>query len=76
MLHLLGYIGSSLNLIGMSMKNVVVLRIFSMIANAIYVVYGFQLDSLPIILSCTAVTIIHFYYLSKAIKRKNEKVSG
>ena len=46
-----------------------------MIANAIYVIYGLQLDSIPIIISCTAATIVHIYYLSKLIKRKNEKVT-
>ena len=75
MLHILGYIGSSLNLIGMAMKNVIILRAFSLAANAIYVVYGFQLESFPIIISCAAATMIHIYYLSKVIKKKDEQVS-
>lgn len=59
----------------MAMKNIVALRILSLIANAIYVVYGFQLDSIPIIISCTAVTIIHIYYLSKRLRKKYEQIS-
>lgn len=59
----------------MAMKNIIALRIFFMIANAIYVVYGIQLGSTPIILSCAIATMVHIYYLSKPLRRKYEQIS-
>ena len=63
MIHFIGYSALILNLISMTMKNVVHLRLFSLIANAIYILYGVLLNAPPFIIGCSIAVIIHAYHL-------------
>ncbi len=65
MTHFLGYSALVLNLISMSMKNVLYLRIFSMVANAIYVIYGILLDAPPFVIGCSIAVCIHLYHIHR-----------
>ena len=63
MIHFIGYSALVLNLISMAMKKVVYLRWFSLIANAIYILYGVLLQAPPFIIGCSIAVIIHAYHL-------------
>lgn len=65
MTHILGYIALILNLLSMTRKQVMALRILSAIANGIYVIYGVILNAPPIIIGCSIAVTIHLYHIYK-----------
>ena len=72
MMHLIGYSGLVLNLASMAMKNVLYLRWLSLIANAIYLVYGILLSAPPFIIGCTIAMFIQAYHIFLLVsKTKN-----
>ena len=60
---LVGYLGLALNLYSMYTKGEYKLRIFSVIANIIYIIYGVLIAAMPIIVGCTIAVILHVYRL-------------
>nr|WP_066224762.1 uroporphyrinogen decarboxylase [Formosa haliotis] len=59
-----GYLASAFLLISFSMKDVVKLRIFNTVGCALFVAYGFMLQtSWPIVITNAAIILINFYYL-------------
>lgn len=65
---LIGYLGLGLNLFSMYSKGEIKLRVFSAIANFVYVIYGILINAYPIVIgSCIAVAL-HLYRL-KEIKK-------
>ena len=74
MIDLLGYGALVLNLISMSMKKVLHLRIFSLLANIIYFIYGIMINALPFIVGCGIATMIHIYHIF-LIKKSNQQTS-
>ena len=75
MIHLIGYVALGINLVSMAMKKVFLLRLLSLIANAIYLVYGILLQAPPFIIGCGIAIIIHGYHLFKLTKLKKAAVS-
>lgn len=73
MIHILGYIGLALNLLSMTMKNILWLRILSALANFLYVIYAIIIESPPLMIGCAIAVIIHCYHIVKLIKNKNTK---
>ena len=74
MTHIIGYSALILNLISMAMKNVVHLRLFSLIANSVYILYGILLNAPPFIIGCSIAVLIHAYHLFKLLPgRKFDK---
>lgn len=69
-MNLIGYAALSLNIVSMSMKNVFYLRVCSMIANAIYIVYGILLNAPPIIIGCSIAVLLHVYRIYQILKEK------
>lgn len=65
MIHFIGYSALVLNLVSMTMKDVVHLRLFSLVANAIYILYGILLQAPPFIIGCSIAVLIHAYHLKK-----------
>ncbi len=61
----IGYLALTINLYSMCTKGESKLRIFSTIANLIYIIYGILLGTTPIIVGCTIAVILHTYRLSK-----------
>jgi O-antigen/teichoic acid export membrane protein len=57
----------------MAMKNILILRIFSSVANLIYIIYGLFLGALPLIIGGTIVILIHGYHIRKLIQ--NNKIN-
>ncbi len=65
MMHLVGYSALTLNLISMTMKNVLHLRVISLLANGIYLIYGILLNAPPLIVGCGIAIIIHLHHIYK-----------
>ncbi len=63
MIHYIGYAGLALALLAMSMKQMMPLRILSVLANAIYLIYGIFLDAPPFIIGCSIAISIHLYHI-------------
>jgi hypothetical protein len=75
MIDIVGYLGLVLNLLSMTMKEVLYLRILALLANTIYIIYGLLLQAVPFIIGCTVAVAIHAYYIHKTIhKRGSDKI--
>ena len=76
MWEVIGYAGMVLTILAFTLKDVIKLRIISLIACLLWIIYGSHLKDLPIIIVNVSVVIIHVYYLLK-IKygTKNQKES-
>ena len=60
---LVGYAGLVLNLYSMYTKGEYKLRLFSAIANGIYIVYGILIAAMPTVIGCFVAIILHLYRL-------------
>jgi len=67
----IGYGGLAINLYSMSTKGEYKLRLISLIANAIYILYGVLISAIPIILGCTIAVLLHGYHLKRLQIKKN-----
>jgi len=65
----IGYAAMISLMISFMMKDIKKLRIINTIACLLFVVYGFLLDSYPIIISNAFISIVNLYYLF--IKKSN-----
>ena len=72
MIHLIGYFALTLNLISMTMKDVFNLRLLSLLANVIYLLYGIFLNAPPFIIGCGIAVIIHSFHIFKLRKNRNK----
>ncbi len=62
---LIGYLGLTLNLYSMYTKGEYRLRLFSALANSIYVIYGLLISAMPILIGCAIAIILHLYRLKQ-----------
>jgi hypothetical protein len=67
----IGYGGLVINLYSMSTKGEYKLRLISLIANIVYILYGLLISATPIIVGCTIAVFLHGYHL-KRLKIKKE----
>lgn len=67
---IVGFLGLFLNLFSMYCKEEFHLRLFSAIANSIYIVYGLLIGALPIVIGSIIAVGLHGYRLIP-LKRKN-----
>lgn len=67
----IGYAGLIINLYSMSTKGEYKLRLISLIANAIYIVYGLLISANPIIIGCTIAVFLHGYHLRRLRFKNN-----
>ncbi len=65
MVHYIGYIALGLNLLSMSMKRMCYLRVLSLLANSLYIIYGSLIDAPPVIIGCTIAVGLHSFHLYK-----------
>lgn len=70
MIQIIGYTALSLNLISMSMKNVLYLRVFGLVANAIYVAYGIMIEAPPVYIGCAIAVLLHSYRIYRGKEKK------
>ncbi|MDT0607603.1 hypothetical protein [Croceitalea rosinachiae] len=58
-----GYFALTLNLYSMAAKGEWRLRVISLIANCIYIIYGILIQAKPIIIGCAIAVVLHAYRL-------------
>lgn len=68
----IGYLGLVLNLYSMSKSGEYKLRLFSLIANIVYIIYGVLIAANPVIVGCIIAVGLHAYHLRKLIINKTE----
>jgi hypothetical protein len=61
LINIIGYLGLVINLFSMSLNGEKKLRLFSLIANSIYIVYGILLEAFPVIIGSSIAVFIHSY---------------
>ena len=71
MTNALGYLGLILNLTSMAMKDVLYLRFLSLVANAIYFVYGLLIGATPVIIGSFIAVILHSVNIYKIKQTKH-----
>lgn len=59
----MGYVASALVVLSLAMRSVVRLRLISLTGSVVFVVYGVLIDSVPIIVTNTAIAAINVWYL-------------
>lgn len=74
--HLIGYFALTLNLISMSMKSVLHLRICSLFANILYVVYGFLLKANPVFIGASIAILLHGTRIYLELRRLEKENPG
>ncbi len=68
----IGYGALIINLYSMSTKGEYKLRIISLMANAIYVLYGALISATPVIVGGTIAVFLHAYHIKRLkIKKSN-----
>ncbi len=72
MIDAIGYSALSLNIISMGMKNIFYLRVCSLIANSIYIIYGVLLYAMPMIIGGSIAVLLHLYRIHCLIQEKNK----
>lgn len=70
MIDFIGYIALLLNVTSMAMKKILYLRLCSMTANAIYVLYGLMLNALPMVIGGSIAVLLHCYWVRRIIISK------
>ena len=67
-----GYFALIINLYSMSTKGEYKLRLISLIANTMYIIYGVLIAATPIIVGCTIAVFLHGYHIRRLlINKKN-----
>jgi hypothetical protein len=61
----IGYGGLVINLYSMSTKGEYKLRLISLIANIVYILYGALISATPIIVGCSIAVFLHGYQLRR-----------
>lgn len=68
-----GYFGLLLNLYSMSLKGEFKLRLFSLLANSIYIVYGVLIEAYPILIGSSIAVLLHAVRIKTIIYDRNQK---
>jgi len=61
----LGYLAIAINLYSMSAAGEYKLRLISLIANVLFVIYGVLIGALPVVVGCTIAVILHAYHIRR-----------
>lgn len=64
-----GYTALILNLISMSMKNLLKLRLISLVANIIYIYYSIMISATPMIIGSVIACILHAYGIFMILRK-------
>lgn len=78
MIDFIGYAASIFVVLSFLIKeNIVYIRLTNLIGCVLFVIYGFLIDSIPIILPNAFLVFVQIYYVIKTKKSKaNEKTSN
>lgn len=69
---IIGYTALLLNLFSMYTKGEYKLRLFSAIANFIYIIYGVLIGAMPIAIGCSVAVALHVYRLINLKRIKSD----
>jgi hypothetical protein len=64
-IELLGYIGTTVVMASFMMSNVKWLRIVNSIGCSIWILYGFQIESMPVVLTNVGILAINLFHIIK-----------
>jgi hypothetical protein len=64
-IELLGYIGTAVVMASFMMSNVKWLRIVNSIGCSIWILYGFQIESMPVVLTNVGILAINLFHIIK-----------
>jgi hypothetical protein len=64
-IELLGYIGTAVVMASFMMSNVKRLRIVNSIGCSIWILYGFQIESMPVVLTNVGILAINLFHIIK-----------
>lgn len=70
--ELIGYLGSALVIVSIMQTSIFKLRGIGLIGSAVFLTYGLLIGAFPIVLVNLTVGSIHFYYLSRLIRKPSE----
>lgn len=73
-INTIGFIALAINLYSMSTKGEYKLRLMSLIANCIYVLYGILINAVPVIVGCIIAVLLHAYHIKRL--QLNTKCKG
>jgi len=59
----IGYAAMGILMVSFLMKDIKKLRVINSIACILFVIYGFMLDAIPIVISNAFIAMVNFYYL-------------
>jgi len=65
MISIIGYIATIITLLSFTFSNIKKLRITGCVACSIWIVYAILRNDIPIVLTNSAIILIHIFYLSK-----------
>ena len=68
MIHLLGFAGSALIILSITMRSVVRLRVIGLVGAIAFTVYGVALGAWPVVVTNLVTTSIHVYHLQALSK--------
>lgn len=75
MIDLLGYLAVALGLSAMAMKDIMRLRILSLLANVTYIIYALVVSAYPIFVGCSIAVGIHVYHIHKLKREARQKTA-
>lgn len=70
-INIIGFVALAINLYSMSTKGEYKLRLISLIANVIYVLYGVLINALPVIIGCSLAIFLHAYHIKRLSIKTN-----
>lgn len=68
----IGYVALIINLYSMSSKGEYKLRLLSLVANIIYIIYGALINATPVIVGCTIAVLLHIYHIRRLQIKKTQ----
>lgn len=71
--EILGYVAIATGFFAITKKEMESFRLWHLISSFFYIIYGFFLNSSPLIIAGIVFCIIHIYHLRKLRKDKNKK---
>jgi hypothetical protein len=75
MTNALGFLALTLNLTAMTMKDILHLRLLSLVANTMYIIYGLLLGAVPIVTGSFVAVVIHSVSIYKLKHAKQITIS-
>lgn len=65
--ELVGYLGSALVVISLTMRSLLRLRMIGLAGSTAFLVYGFLIDAIPIVITNVVIMSIHIWFLRKLL---------